>query len=86
MRQPAAGLAERQPRVVDIGFEGRVGRFDDYLQILTALLRNEHVTMAGRHYRVEDARLLIGPLWPTPGYGRWEKDAFVAGNPRAGHG
>ena len=35
---------------------------------------------------VEDARLLIGPLWPTPGFGRWENGAFVAGNPRAGHG
>jgi len=35
---------------------------------------------------VADARLLIGPLWPTPGYGRWENGAFVAGNPRADHG
>jgi len=35
---------------------------------------------------VEDARLLIGPLWPTPGFGRWENGAFVAGGPRADHG
>ena len=34
----------------------------------------------------DDARLLIGPLWPTPGYGRWENGAFVAGNSRADHG
>src|SRR4029453_5702384 len=35
-----------------LGFEGRVGRFDEYLQILTALLRNESVTLKGRHYQV----------------------------------
>ncbi len=32
---------------------------------------------------VEDARLLIGPLWPTPGYGRWENGAFAVGSSRA---
>jgi alkanesulfonate monooxygenase SsuD/methylene tetrahydromethanopterin reductase-like flavin-dependent oxidoreductase (luciferase family) len=50
-----------------LGFEGRVGRFDEYLQILTALLKNEHVTLHGKHYRVEDARLLMDvppvPIW-----------------------
>jgi alkanesulfonate monooxygenase SsuD/methylene tetrahydromethanopterin reductase-like flavin-dependent oxidoreductase (luciferase family) len=50
-----------------LGFEARVGRFEEYLRILTALLRNEHVTLAGRHYRVEDARLLMEvppvPIW-----------------------
>ena len=34
----------------------------------------------------EDARLLNGPLWPTPGFGRWEYGAFVAGSSRANHG
>jgi alkanesulfonate monooxygenase SsuD/methylene tetrahydromethanopterin reductase-like flavin-dependent oxidoreductase (luciferase family) len=50
-----------------LGFEGRVGRFEEYLQILSALLRNESITLAGRHYRVEDARLLMEvppvPIW-----------------------
>src|SRR5215210_5438432 len=50
-----------------LGFEGRVGRFDEYLRILTALLRNEPVTLRGRHYQVEDARLLMElppvPIW-----------------------
>jgi alkanesulfonate monooxygenase SsuD/methylene tetrahydromethanopterin reductase-like flavin-dependent oxidoreductase (luciferase family) len=50
-----------------LGFEGRVGRFDEYLQILTALLRNETLTLKGRHYQVEDARLLMPvpsvPIW-----------------------
>ena len=27
-----------------------------------------------------DGRLLIGPLWPTPGCGRWVNGAFVAGD------
>jgi alkanesulfonate monooxygenase SsuD/methylene tetrahydromethanopterin reductase-like flavin-dependent oxidoreductase (luciferase family) len=49
------------------GFEGRVGRFEEYLRILTALLRNEQVTLVGKHYRVEDGRLLMAvppvPIW-----------------------
>jgi glyoxylase-like metal-dependent hydrolase (beta-lactamase superfamily II) len=28
----------------------------------------------------DDGRLLIGPLWPTPGCGRWVKGAVVAGD------
>lgn len=28
----------------------------------------------------EDGRILIGPLWPTPGFGRWANGAFVPGN------
>lgn len=35
---------------------------------------------------VADERLLIGPLWPTPGFGRWERGELVAGNPHAGRG
>jgi alkanesulfonate monooxygenase SsuD/methylene tetrahydromethanopterin reductase-like flavin-dependent oxidoreductase (luciferase family) len=50
-----------------LGFEGRVGRFDEYLQILTRLLKNEHATLHGKHYQVEDARLLMDvppvPIW-----------------------
>ena len=50
-----------------LGFENRVGRFDEYLQILTALLNNEHITLQGKHYQVNDARLLMTvpkvPIW-----------------------
>jgi alkanesulfonate monooxygenase SsuD/methylene tetrahydromethanopterin reductase-like flavin-dependent oxidoreductase (luciferase family) len=50
-----------------LGFDGRVGRFEEYLRILTALLKNEPVTLAGKHYQVEDARLLMDvppvPIW-----------------------
>lgn len=35
---------------------------------------------------IADARLLIGPLWPTPGFGRWERGELVAGNTSAGRG
>src|SRR5581483_9936873 len=50
-----------------LGFEGRVGRFEEYLKILTALLNNEHITLHGRHYQVDDGRLLMTvpkvPIW-----------------------
>jgi alkanesulfonate monooxygenase SsuD/methylene tetrahydromethanopterin reductase-like flavin-dependent oxidoreductase (luciferase family) len=50
-----------------LGFQGRVGRFEEYLQILTALLRNERITLIGKHYHVEEARLLMDvppvPIW-----------------------
>ncbi len=50
-----------------LGFEGRVGRFEEYLRILTALLRNEVVSLQGRHYRVQEAQLLRRvppvPVW-----------------------
>jgi hypothetical protein len=28
---------------------------------------------------VEDGRMLIGPLWPSPGFGRWVSGGFVLG-------
>jgi hypothetical protein len=30
------------------------------------------------HGYADDGRLLIGPLWPSPGYGRWSGDRFSA--------
>ena len=26
----------------------------------------------------DDGRMLLGPLWPSPGYGRWSEDAFAS--------
>jgi alkanesulfonate monooxygenase SsuD/methylene tetrahydromethanopterin reductase-like flavin-dependent oxidoreductase (luciferase family) len=50
-----------------LGFDGRVGRFEEHLRILTGLLNGERVTLAGRHYRVAEAHLLMTlpkvPLW-----------------------
>jgi alkanesulfonate monooxygenase SsuD/methylene tetrahydromethanopterin reductase-like flavin-dependent oxidoreductase (luciferase family) len=41
-----------------IEFERRVGRFEEYLKILTALLRGETVTHDSRNYQLKDASLL----------------------------
>jgi alkanesulfonate monooxygenase SsuD/methylene tetrahydromethanopterin reductase-like flavin-dependent oxidoreductase (luciferase family) len=42
-----------------LGFDHRVGRFAEYLQILQPLLANERVTVHGRHYDVTGASLLM---------------------------
>jgi alkanesulfonate monooxygenase SsuD/methylene tetrahydromethanopterin reductase-like flavin-dependent oxidoreductase (luciferase family) len=42
-----------------LGFDHRVRRFDEYLQILKPLLANERVSMHGKHYDVTDASLLM---------------------------
>jgi alkanesulfonate monooxygenase SsuD/methylene tetrahydromethanopterin reductase-like flavin-dependent oxidoreductase (luciferase family) len=42
-----------------LGFDQRVRRFDEYLQILQPLLANERVTLHGRFYQVTDASLLM---------------------------
>jgi hypothetical protein len=31
------------------------------------------------HEIADDGRLLIGPLWPSPGFGRWTGGAFIGG-------
>lgn len=41
-----------------LGFDRRVGRFEEYLQILTGLLRGETVTLHGKHYQIDKASLL----------------------------
>ncbi|HEY3083746.1 MAG TPA: LLM class flavin-dependent oxidoreductase [Chloroflexota bacterium] len=41
-----------------IDFERRVGRFDEYLQILTGLLDGQTLTFEGRHYQLREASLL----------------------------
>ena len=32
------------------------------------------------HGCAADGRILIGPLWPSPGFGRWIGEAFVPGH------
>lgn len=50
-----------------LGSAGRVDRLEEYLQILTALLNNEHITLDGKYYQVTDGRLLMTvpevPIW-----------------------
>jgi alkanesulfonate monooxygenase SsuD/methylene tetrahydromethanopterin reductase-like flavin-dependent oxidoreductase (luciferase family) len=42
-----------------LGFDHRVRRFAEYLEILRGLLANERVTLQGRHYQLTDASLLM---------------------------
>jgi hypothetical protein len=44
----------------------RVGRFEEALQIVTALLSGDSVTLSGRSYRVREAALLPPPQRPIP--------------------
>ena len=50
-----------------LGFEGRVGRFAEYVRILHDLLAGERLTLHGRYYTLTDAGLLMPqprvPLW-----------------------
>ena len=45
-----------------LGFDRRVGRFEEYLEILTSLLDGQTVTLNGKHYQLQEASLLR----PTP--------------------
>jgi alkanesulfonate monooxygenase SsuD/methylene tetrahydromethanopterin reductase-like flavin-dependent oxidoreductase (luciferase family) len=42
-----------------LGFDHRVRRFDEYLQVLYPLLGNQRVTLHGHHYHLTDASLLM---------------------------
>jgi alkanesulfonate monooxygenase SsuD/methylene tetrahydromethanopterin reductase-like flavin-dependent oxidoreductase (luciferase family) len=48
-------------------FAGRVGRLAEYLEIVRALLANEHLTMHGRYYTLNNASLQTSsspvPIW-----------------------
>ena len=40
-----------------LGPANRVDRLEEYLQILTALLKNEQITLDGKYYHITDGRL-----------------------------
>lgn len=54
-----------------LGFDRRVGRFDEYLRILTGLLGGETISHSGRHYTLADATLMYPqppvPIWIAAG-------------------
>ena len=52
-----AGNQVHEHNAFDLGFERRIGRFKEYLQIITALWRGETVTFEGRHYTLREATL-----------------------------
>ena len=60
-----AGNQVAEHAAFGLGFDHRVRRFDEYLQILKPLLANERVTLHGKHYDLTDASLLM-PHPPVP--------------------
>lgn len=52
-----AGNQAHEHDAFGLDFERRIGRFKEYLAILTALLAGETVTHAGRHYTLREASL-----------------------------
>ncbi len=61
-----AGWNEVEFRAFGIPFDHRVARFEEAFEIIRRLLDGEHVTFAGRFYRVDDAVLLPKSARRTP--------------------
>jgi probable F420-dependent oxidoreductase len=59
-----AGWNEEEFRAFGIPFDHRVARFEEAFAIVRGLLAGERVTLAGRHWRAEDAVLLPRPATP----------------------
>jgi alkanesulfonate monooxygenase SsuD/methylene tetrahydromethanopterin reductase-like flavin-dependent oxidoreductase (luciferase family) len=60
------GWHEPEYRAFGYPFDHRVGRFEETLRIVAALLRGDRVTHEGTWTRVEDAVLLPPPSRPVP--------------------
>ncbi|GIW11449.1 MAG: LLM class F420-dependent oxidoreductase [Dehalococcoidia bacterium] len=60
-----AGWFEAEYREFGFPFDRRVARFEEYVTIVTALLRRDTVTHRGRFFTLEQARL-TPPAPPTP--------------------
>jgi alkanesulfonate monooxygenase SsuD/methylene tetrahydromethanopterin reductase-like flavin-dependent oxidoreductase (luciferase family) len=62
-----AGNQVAEHTAFGLGFDHRVERFAEYLEILHGLLHNETVTLGGKHYLVVDASLRMHhprvPIW-----------------------
>jgi len=62
-----AGNQSAEHAAFGLGFDGRVGRFAEYLAVLHALLRDERVSYHGRYYTLTNASLLVSqptvPIW-----------------------
>jgi alkanesulfonate monooxygenase SsuD/methylene tetrahydromethanopterin reductase-like flavin-dependent oxidoreductase (luciferase family) len=92
-----AGNQVHEHNAFDVGFERRVGRFKEYMAIMTALMKGETVTLEGRHYTLREASLRTVvpevPIWVAAGgeqmlelvakYGSGWNPAGVGGNPDA---
>jgi alkanesulfonate monooxygenase SsuD/methylene tetrahydromethanopterin reductase-like flavin-dependent oxidoreductase (luciferase family) len=66
-----AGNQPNEHGAFDLDFEHRIGRFKEYVPILTDLLRGEAVTFEGRYFTVRNASLRTVvppvPLWIASG-------------------
>lgn len=61
-----AGWNEEEFRAFGIPFDHRVSRFEESFEIIRRLLSGEHVTLAGRFWRADDAVLLPRPARRVP--------------------
>ena len=66
-----AGNQPHEHNAFDLPFERRIGRFKEYIPILTALLNGETVSVEGRHFTLREASLRTAvpkvPLWIASG-------------------
>jgi alkanesulfonate monooxygenase SsuD/methylene tetrahydromethanopterin reductase-like flavin-dependent oxidoreductase (luciferase family) len=66
-----AGNQPHEHDAFDLDFAHRVGRFKEYLAVLTELLRGETVTRGGRYYTLRQASLRTAvprlPIWIAAG-------------------
>ena len=67
-----------------IPFDGRVGRFEQYLDVITRLMKGEKVTLESKHYSLKDATLLatmppVLDAWPRLALGRLGDEAGLRG-------
>lgn len=66
-----AGNQIHEHTAFDVGFERRIGRFKEYMAIMTALMQGETVTLEGRHYTLREASLRTVvptvPIWVAAG-------------------
>jgi alkanesulfonate monooxygenase SsuD/methylene tetrahydromethanopterin reductase-like flavin-dependent oxidoreductase (luciferase family) len=66
-----AGNQAHEHNAFDLGFERRIGRFKEYLPILTRLMAGETVSVEGRHYTLREASLRTPvprvPIWIAAG-------------------
>lgn len=66
-----AGNQVNEHTAFGLGFERRIGRFKEYMPILTGLLNGETVTFEGRHYTLREASLRTVvpkvPIWIASG-------------------
>jgi alkanesulfonate monooxygenase SsuD/methylene tetrahydromethanopterin reductase-like flavin-dependent oxidoreductase (luciferase family) len=90
-----AGNQIHEHTAFDVGFERRVGRFKEYMPIMTALMNGETVSLEGRHFTLHEATLRTVvpkvPIWVAAGgeqmmglvakYATGWNPAGVGGNP-----